>query len=172
MPATDLQLPLNKTHCNAMVNYLLCMTCQVNDLQAATGTSTNELLSRHCDTLLKSALKPEVWPNCEPKLGSFEKILTGSQSVYSNQSNYMNICTCLDILGSLLLILRKELVFVAFKPLQKSILVCMSCPNSKVIRVVQHSCRGSCSTCPRSPPLRLSHRSTRSWSSCTHLSGR
>ena len=37
------------------------------------------------------------------------------------QPNYVNICTCLDILSFLLTILRKDQILVAFKPLQKSI---------------------------------------------------
>ena len=61
-------------------------------------------------TLLKSALRSDLWSNCELKLGAFEKILAGPQGVDSNQPNYVNICTCLDILSFLLSILRKEQV--------------------------------------------------------------
>jgi hypothetical protein len=39
------------------------------------------------------------------------------------QPNYVNICTCLDILSFLLTILRKDQILVAFKPLQKSIAI-------------------------------------------------
>ncbi len=130
--------PLEKQHCDSVVNYLLRLACQVSDSQAGTGASPGELLSRRCVSLLKLALKPELWPNCELKLMAFEKILAGPQGVDSNQPNYVNICTCLDILSFLLTILRKEQVLVAFKPLQKSIATCMSCPNSKVIRAVHN----------------------------------
>ena len=58
----------------------------------------------------QQALKPDVWPNCDLKLTAFEKILAGPQGVDSNQPNYVNICTCLDILSFLLTILRKEQV--------------------------------------------------------------
>ena len=81
---------------------------QVNETQAGSGTSPGEMLSRRCVSLLKMALKPDVWPNCDLKLTAFEKILAGPQGVDSNQPNYVNICTCLDILSFLLTILRKE----------------------------------------------------------------
>jgi transformation/transcription domain-associated protein len=134
----DATRPLDKTHCDAIVNYLLRLACQVSDAQAGTGTSPGEMLSRRCVSLLKMALRPDVWPNCDLKLGPFEKILAGPQGVDSNQPNYINICTCLDILGFLLTILRKDQVLAAFKPLQKSIATCMSCPNTKVIRALHN----------------------------------
>ena len=40
---------------------------QVNESSATTG-SPGEQLSRRCVTLLKSALKNDIWPNCELKL--------------------------------------------------------------------------------------------------------
>eukprot|EP00094_Tigriopus_californicus_P003836 TCALIF_03692-PA protein Name:"Similar to TRRAP Transformation/transcription domain-associated protein (Homo sapiens)" AED:0.01 eAED:0.01 QI:3/1/1/1/1/1/3/160/3083 len=132
----DPNKPLNKAHCDAIVNYLLRLACQVSDAQAGTGGSPGEMLSRRCVALLKTALKVEVWPNCDLKLGAFEKILAGPQGVDSNQPNYVNICTCLDILSFLLSILRKDQVLTAFKPLQKAISTCMNCPNAKVIRAV------------------------------------
>ena len=133
----DVNRPLDKVHCDAIVNYLLRLACQVvNETQAGSGTSPGEMLSRRCVSLLKMALKPDVWPNCDLKLTAFEKILAGPQGVDSNQPNYVNICTCLDILSFLLTILRKEQVLAAFRPLQKPIATCMNCPNSKVIRAV------------------------------------
>ena len=82
------------------------------------------------------ALKPDIWPNCDLKLAPFEKILAGPQGVDSNQPNYVNICTCLDILSFLLTVLRKDQILASFKPLQASIATCMNCANSKVIRAV------------------------------------
>ncbi|XP_040565461.1 LOW QUALITY PROTEIN: transformation/transcription domain-associated protein [Lepeophtheirus salmonis] len=133
---SDAHKPLDKVHSDAIVNYLLRLACQVSDTQAATGTSPGEILSRRCVTLLKMALKPDVWPNLDLKLHAFEKILTGPLGVDSGQPNYINICTCLDILSFLLTILRKDQILVAFKPLQKAIATCTTCPNSKVIRAV------------------------------------
>lgn len=134
----DASKPLDKNHCDAIINYLLRLACQVNESQAGSGTSPGEMLSRRCVSLLKMALKPDVWPNCNLKLLTFDKILAGPQGVDSNQPNYVNICTCLDILSFLLTILRKDQILVAFKPLQKSIATCMNCPNSKVIRAVHN----------------------------------
>ena len=38
--------PLDKVHCDAIVNCLLRLACQVNNAQAPTGVSPLELLSR------------------------------------------------------------------------------------------------------------------------------
>ena len=97
---------------------------------------SGEILSRRCVALLKTALKPDIWPNVDMKLGCFEKILAGGQGVDSSQPNIPNICTCLELLTFLLSILRKDQILAAFKPLQKSIATCMSSTNSKVIRSV------------------------------------
>ena len=142
---------LEKVHCDSIVNYLLRLACQVNDSQAGTGASPGEMLSRRCVNLLKMALKPDIWPNCDLKLGAFEKILAGPQGVDSNQPNYVNICTCLDILSFLLTILRKDQILTAFKPLQKSIATCMTCPNSKVIRAVHSLMSRLMNTFPTEP---------------------
>lgn len=128
--------PVEKVHADSIVNYLLRLACQVSDSQATTGGSPGEILSRRCVALLKTALKPDIWPNVDLKLASFDKILAGPQGVDSNQPNYVNICTCLELLTFLLSILRKDQILAAFKPLQKSIATCMNCPNSKVIRSV------------------------------------
>jgi transformation/transcription domain-associated protein len=137
------QKPLDKIHCDSIVNYLLRLACQVGETggQAAAagvqaGASPGEVLSRRCVALLKTALKPDIWNNCDLKLGAFEKILAGQQGVESNTPNYANICTCLDIMSFLLTVLRKDQILAAFKPLQKAIAVCMRCNNSKVIRAV------------------------------------
>ena len=82
---TDVSKPLEKGHCDSIVNYLLRLACQVSDAQAGTGVSPGEILSRRCVALLKMALKPDVWPNCDLKLSAFEKILAGPQGVDSNQ---------------------------------------------------------------------------------------
>jgi transformation/transcription domain-associated protein len=138
--------PLNKVHSDSIVNYLLRLACQVGDggaqaaaaaaAAASAGPTQGELLSRRCVQLLKTALKPDIWNNCDLKLMAFDKILDGQQGVQANQPNYANICTCLDILTFLLTVLRKDQVLQAFKPLQKAIAVCMRSNNSKVIRAV------------------------------------
>lgn len=134
--------PLGKVFSDNIVNYLLRLACQVGDVgaQGATaggGPTQGELLSRRCVQLLKTALKPDIWGNCELKLATFDKILDGGQQgVQSTSPNFANICTCLDVLTFLLTVLRKDQILSAFKPLQKAIAVCMRSPNSKVIRAV------------------------------------
>lgn len=57
----------------------LCVWVQVNEgsvaAGGATGASPGEQLSRRCVLLLKTALKPDVWPHlCEPKLAWLDKV--------------------------------------------------------------------------------------------------
>ncbi|KAI0213609.1 Transformation/transcription domain-associated protein [Lamellibrachia satsuma] len=129
---TDTSKPIDKQFCDAVVNFLLRIACQVNEASTTMG-SPGELLSRRCVTLLKMALRPEVWPSAELKLAWFDKIL---MTVESHQPNFANICTALELLSFLLTILRKEVILLSFKPLQRGIAACMTCPNSKVIRSV------------------------------------
>jgi transformation/transcription domain-associated protein len=73
----------------------------VNEASTTMG-SPGEMLSRRCVNLLKTALRPEVWPNSELKLAWFDKIL---MTVESHQPNFANICTALELLSFLLTIL-------------------------------------------------------------------
>ena len=130
--------PLNKVHSDSIVNYLLRLACQVGEAGGQPGTASagptqGELLSRRCVALLKNALKPDIWGNCDLKLLAFDKILDGPQGVNSGAPNFANICTCLDLMSFLLTVLKAEQILPAFKPLQKAIAVCMRSNNSKVI---------------------------------------
>ena len=99
--STDVSKPIEKQYCDAVVNFLLRIACQVNEASASMG-SPGELLSRRCVALLKTALRPDVWPNSELKLAWFDKIL---MTVESHQPNFANICTALELLSFLLSIL-------------------------------------------------------------------
>ncbi|XP_023232044.1 transformation/transcription domain-associated protein-like [Centruroides sculpturatus] len=91
-PVPDSNRPVDKAHADAVVNFLLRMACQVNDTATAAGSS-GELLSRKCVGLLKTALKPDVWPNAELKLAWFDKLLSTVviKSVHSLLSRLMSI---------------------------------------------------------------------------------
>ena len=62
----------------------------MNEAQAGTGTSPGEIHSRRCVALLKLAFRQDMWPNCELKLGQYDKILAGPQGVEGNQ-----VCICI-----------------------------------------------------------------------------
>ncbi|XP_052224459.1 transformation/transcription domain-associated protein-like isoform X9 [Dreissena polymorpha] len=121
--------PIEKQYCDAVVNFLLRIACQVSEVAGSPG----EVLSRRCVTQLKNALRPDVWPNTELKLAWFDKLLN---TVESQQPNFNNICTALELLCFLLTILKREQILASFKPLQRGIAACMNCPNMKVIRGV------------------------------------
>ena len=53
---------------------LTCVNFQVNDNTSAAG-SPGEVLSRRCVTLLKTALRPDMWAKSELKLQWFDKLL-------------------------------------------------------------------------------------------------
>ncbi len=74
---------------------------QVNEAATTVG-SPGELLSKRCVNLLKTALRPDVWPNAELKLLWFDKLL---MTVESHSPNFANICTALELLSFLLGIL-------------------------------------------------------------------
>ncbi|XP_060086157.1 transformation/transcription domain-associated protein-like [Ylistrum balloti] len=126
---SDLTKPIEKNYCDAVVNFLLRIACQVNETPGSPG----EILSRRCVGLLKTALRPDIWPSTELKLVWFDKLLT---TVENPLPNFNNICTALELLSFLLTILKKETILTSFKPLQRGIAACMTCPNTKVIRGV------------------------------------
>ncbi|XP_065923524.1 transformation/transcription domain-associated protein isoform X7 [Magallana gigas] len=121
--------PIEKNYCDAVVNFLLRIACQVNESPGSPG----EMLSKKCVVLLKMALRPDFWANTELKLAWFDKLLT---TVENHQPNFNNICTALELLSFLLTILKKDTILSSFKPLQRGIAACMTCPNTKVIRGV------------------------------------
>lgn len=135
----DTNRPVEKQHVDTIVNFLLRLACHVNEASSIPG-SPGELLSRRCVTLLKTALKPEIWPNAELKLMWFDKLFLTLEQVNpaNTQYNYLNICTALDLLSFLLTILRKEQILTSFRPLQKGLIACMNCSNNKVIKCVHN----------------------------------
>ena len=138
-PSDDSNRPVEKQHVDTIVNFLLRMACHVNEASSMPGTP-GELLSRRCVTLLKTALKPEIWPNAELKLAWFDKLFLTlepqSAQAASSQYNHLNVCTALELLSFLLTILRKEQILSSFRPLEKGLMACMSCSNNKVIKCV------------------------------------
>lgn len=131
--------PVEKQHIDTIVNFLLRLACHVNDTSSMPG-SPGELLSRRCVTLLKTALKPEFWPNAELKLVWVDKLFLTLETVIppNTQPNYLNICTALDLLSFLLSILRKDQILNSFRPLTKGLIACMHCSNDKVIKCVHN----------------------------------
>lgn len=58
----------------AMMTHSSPFCIQVNDATNVAG-SPGELLSRRCVSLMKSALRPDMWPRAELKLQWFDKLL-------------------------------------------------------------------------------------------------
>uniref|UniRef100_A0A3Q3VP24 Uncharacterized protein n=1 Tax=Mola mola TaxID=94237 RepID=A0A3Q3VP24_MOLML len=135
MPGTETMLtkPVEKQHTDTVVNFLIRIACQVNDTTNVAG-SPGELLSRRCVSLMKSALRPDMWPRAELKLQWFDKLLMTVEQ--PAQANISNICTGLEILCFLLTVLQSPVILAHFKPLQRGIAACMTCGNTKVLRAV------------------------------------
>jgi transformation/transcription domain-associated protein len=73
--------------------------------------SPTEMLSRRCVQLLKKVLSPDVWPSVELRLSPWmEKLLL---TVEQQQPNFTNICTALELLSFLLVLMvsNKCIVF-------------------------------------------------------------
>uniref|UniRef100_A0A7N8X0X7 Transformation/transcription domain-associated protein n=1 Tax=Mastacembelus armatus TaxID=205130 RepID=A0A7N8X0X7_9TELE len=135
MPGTETMLtkPVEKQHTDTVVNFLIRIACQVNDSTNVAG-SPGELLSRRCVSLMKTALRPDMWPRAELKLQWFDKLLMTVEQ--PAQANIANICTGLEILCFLLTVLQSQAILAYFKPLQRGIAACMTCGNTKVLRAV------------------------------------
>ncbi|XP_054624115.1 transformation/transcription domain-associated protein isoform X1 [Dunckerocampus dactyliophorus] len=135
MPGTETMLtkPVDKQHTDTVVNFLIRIACQVNDSTNVAG-SPGELLSRRCVSLMKTALRPDMWPRAELKLQWFDKLLMTVEQ--PAQANISNICTGLEILCFLLTVLQPPAILAHFKPLQRGIAACMTCGNTKVLRAV------------------------------------
>ncbi|KAM3859386.1 transformation/transcription domain-associated protein isoform 3-T3 [Diretmus argenteus] len=135
MPGTETLLtkPVEKQHTDTVVNFLIRIACQVNESNNVTG-SPGELLSRRCVGLMKTALRPDMWPRAELKLQWFDKLLMTVEQ--PTQANFSNICTGLEILCFLLTVLQSPAILAHFKPLQRGIAACMTCGNTKVLRAV------------------------------------
>ncbi|KAI4454767.1 ataxia telangiectasia mutated atm -related [Holotrichia oblita] len=141
MPKTEpgLSKPIDRVHTDMVLNSLLRLACQLNDAAAPNPqnppiSSPGEMLSRRCVLLLKSALRPDVWPQpIDLNLVFFDKIL---QSIESPNPNYGNICTALELLTFLLTVMKKEQILASFKPLQRRIGACITSNNNKVIKLV------------------------------------
>lgn len=130
---TESMKAINRVHSDATLNFLLRLACQVNDVTTIHG-NPGEQLSKRCVNLLKMGLKPDVWPeSCDLKLVWLDKVLT---SVNSDQPNYGNISTALDVLTFLLGVMKREQILASFKPLQRGIGTCIASSNTKIIRLV------------------------------------
>ncbi|XP_058013081.1 transformation/transcription domain-associated protein [Ahaetulla prasina] len=124
---------IDKQHTDTVINFLIRIACQVND-NSNTAGSPGEVLSRRCVNLLKTALRPDMWPKSELKLQWFDKLLMTVEQ--PNQANFANICTGLEVLSFLLTVLQSSVILSSFKPLQRGIASCMTCGNTKVLRAV------------------------------------
>lgn len=98
--------------------------------------SPGEVLSRRCVMLLKTALKPDIWPHpLDLKLAFFDKILL---TIETPSPNISNICTALELLTYILSVFSKEQILASFKPLQRGIGACITSNNTKIIKLVHN----------------------------------
>lgn len=63
---------------------------QVNESTNVAG-SPGELLSRRCVSLMKSALRPDMWPRAELKLQWFDKLLMTVVRWHILNNNFFNV---------------------------------------------------------------------------------
>lgn len=98
--------------------------------------SPGEVLSRRCVMLLKTALKPDIWPHpLDLKLAFFDKILL---TIETPSPNISNICTALELLTYILSVFSKEQILASFKPLQRGVGACITSNNTKIIKLVHN----------------------------------
>ncbi|GBP38089.1 hypothetical protein EVAR_95217_1 [Eumeta japonica] len=142
----DAGKPIDKQHIDVVVNLLLRLACQVSDttVMANAGAAASaglvgtpgEQLSRRCVQLLKTALKPDVWPQqCEPKVPWLDKVFASADS---NAGACTNACTALELLVFLLGVLKREQVLNLLKPLQRGLATCVASTNAKIVRLTHN----------------------------------
>ncbi|RZF45958.1 hypothetical protein LSTR_LSTR008335 [Laodelphax striatellus] len=130
----DAHKPIEQQYADAVINFSNGGCCQVNDGTPTGITSPGEVLSRRCVSLIRMALKPDVWPqqSVDLRLGWLDKVFA---TVDSEKVNLGNVSTALELFTFLLTVMKKEQVLATCKPLQKGIVACISNSNSKVIRL-------------------------------------
>lgn len=126
---------IDKVHCDTVVNFLLRLACQVNDATPTAGTILpGENLSRRCVSLIKMAMKPDVWPEpCDLKLNWLDKVFL---SVDTQQPNFGNICTALELMTFLLGVMKKDQISVTFRSMENGLSACVKCTNTRVTRLM------------------------------------
>lgn len=130
--------PIERIHCDAVLNFLFRLACQLGDIQPQIPgiQSPSEGLSRRCVTLIKRVLDPNVWlHSCDMKLQWLDKIFI-SISTEPTQANIGNICTGLELLTYLLGCMRRDQLLAIFRPLQRGLSVCVTNHNVKIIKMM------------------------------------
>lgn len=147
--SVDVSKPMEKNHADAVVYFLLRLACQVNESTTTPGTlAPGEALSRRCVALLKRALKPDMWPHADPKLAWLDKLFLNLESA---QPNLANVCVGLEVLTYLIGTLRREQILAAMRGLTRGLVACMSCSNSRVVRLTHSLLARLMSTFPTEP---------------------
>lgn len=145
----DTTKPMEKAHADAVVYFLLRLACQVNESTTTPGTvAPGEALSRRCVALLKRALKPDMWPHADPKLAWLDKLFLNLEST---QPNLANVCVGLEVLTYLIGTLRREQILGAMRGLTRGLVACMTCSNSRVVRLTHTLLARLMSTFPTEP---------------------
>ncbi|EDW01948.1 GH20167 [Drosophila grimshawi] len=129
----DVLRSIDKSYCDTVLNFLIRLACQVNDPQPGI-ISPGENLSRRCVMLLKSAMRPEIWPQpFDIKINWLDKVLTTIETPHHNLSN---ICTAIDFLTFLTTILSSEQLVTIVRPVQRGLSLCIIHQNTRIVRLM------------------------------------
>lgn len=142
------QGPILKDYSDAIVHFLIRFICTVYEFapnnsagslhnwqNASASSITPDFMCRRALNLLKTAIKNELWPYTEYKIGYLERILSTAKD---NSQNYTSICMALELLIAFLQTMKEEAVLQIFIVLQKAIAICCTCTNTKVVRTVHN----------------------------------
>lgn len=132
----DALKPLDKNHADVLINFLMRLACSVNEANPVVAgmAAPGEILSRRCYNLVRTALKPDVWPQytIDFKLPWLEKLFC---SVDSPEQNLGNISIGLELFTLALTVMKEDHVLATCKTLQKGLNACISSSNNKIIRL-------------------------------------
>jgi transformation/transcription domain-associated protein len=124
---------IDKTLVDSVVNFLFRIACQVNEASSS-GNSPGENLSKRCFKLLQTSLKSDCWPHAEIRVAWLDKLFALLEQ--SPNANFSNITVALEILAYLCSAMPQKDLLSIFKPLQRGIMLCVSCSNLKVAKSV------------------------------------
>ncbi|XP_045469394.1 transcription-associated protein 1 isoform X2 [Harmonia axyridis] len=130
--------PIDKVHVESVLNFLVRLPCTVFDQPppptSPLGSTPLELLTRRCILLLKTSVKPDLWPQTfHIKLAYLDEVLF---NIDVPNPIWPNILNTLEVVTFFLSVLKREQILTEYKGLQRGISACISSTNSKVIKLI------------------------------------
>lgn len=111
-PPPDPLAPFDQQFGEGVVHFLLRLAYYAYERPTGTNIQHSEALSKRCIQLLKVAMKPDIFNNCNIKISwaerELQKIKTASSSTEGPPYSVQGICTILQLVEFLLDVLKPD----------------------------------------------------------------